>query len=101
MTESAPAIRTESDSFGPIDVPAAHYWGAQTQRSLENFRIGTEKMPRPLVHALGLIKLAAARANRELGVLDAPLADAIERAAREVADGKLDDEFPLVVWQTG
>ncbi|MBP0579252.1 class II fumarate hydratase [Labrys sp. LIt4] len=100
MTEAAPT-RQESDSFGPIDVPAAHYWGAQTQRSLENFRIGAEKMPRPLIHALGLIKLAAARANRDLGVLDSALAEAIERAAREVADGKLDDEFPLVVWQTG
>ncbi|MDZ5451893.1 class II fumarate hydratase [Labrys sp. ZIDIC5] len=101
MTEATPATRQESDSFGPIDVPAGHYWGAQTQRSLENFRIGAEKMPRPLIHALGLIKLAAARANRELGVLDPALADIIERAAREVADGKLDDEFPLVVWQTG
>ncbi|WP_448951754.1 class II fumarate hydratase [Labrys neptuniae] len=101
MTESTPATRQESDSFGPIDVPAGHYWGAQTQRSLENFRIGAEKMPRPLIHALGLIKLAAARANRELGLLDAGLADIIERAAREVADGRLDDEFPLVVWQTG
>ncbi|MGN8115215.1 class II fumarate hydratase [Labrys sp. 22185] len=101
MIEATPATRQESDSFGPIDVPAGHYWGAQTQRSLENFRIGAEKMPRPLIHALGLIKLAAARANRELGVLDPALADTIERAAREVADGKLDDEFPLVVWQTG
>ena len=101
MTEATPATRQESDSFGPIEVPAGHYWGAQTQRSLENFRIGAEKMPRPLIHALGLIKLAAARANRELGVLDAASAEAIERAAREVADGRLDDEFPLVVWQTG
>ncbi|MDT3380633.1 class II fumarate hydratase [Labrys neptuniae] len=101
MIEATPATRQESDSFGPIDVPAGHYWGAQTQRSLENFRIGAEKMPRPLIHALGLIKLAAARANRELGVLDPALADTIERAAREVADGRLDDEFPLVVWQTG
>ncbi|MFC2248239.1 class II fumarate hydratase [Labrys portucalensis] len=101
MIEATPATRQESDSFGPIDVPAGHYWGAQTQRSLENFRIGAEKMPRPLIHALGLIKLAAARANRELGVLDPALADTIEHAAREVADGKLDDEFPLVVWQTG
>jgi len=101
MNERAQATRRESDSFGTIEVPAEHYWGAQTQRSLQNFRIGVERMPRPLVHALGLIKLAAARANRELGALDARLADAIERAAREVADGKLDDEFPLVVWQTG
>ncbi|MGJ4855068.1 class II fumarate hydratase [Labrys sp. KB_33_2] len=101
MTEATPASRQESDSFGTIEVPAGHYWGAQTQRSLENFRIGAEKMPRPLIHALGLIKLAAARANRELGVLDPALAETIERAAREVADGRLDDEFPLVVWQTG
>src|SRR5882757_55280 len=95
------ATRTETDSFGPIAVPADRYWGAQTQRSLQNFRIGEEKMPRPLVHALGLIKLAAARANRALGALDPALADAIETAAREVADGKLDAEFPLAVWQTG
>ncbi|MDQ0471483.1 class II fumarate hydratase [Labrys wisconsinensis] len=97
MTET----RTETDSFGPIAVPADRYWGAQTQRSLQNFRIGEEKMPRPIVHALGLIKLAAARANRALGALDPSLADAIEAAAREVADGKLDAEFPLAVWQTG
>jgi fumarate hydratase class II len=93
--------RTETDSFGPVEVPAHHYWGAQTQRSIENFPIGTEKMPLPLVHALGLIKLAAARVNRMLGVLDKGLADVIETAAREVADGEHDAEFPLVVWQTG
>jgi len=101
MNEIAQATRQESDSFGTIEVPAGHYWGAQTQRSLQNFRIGGERMPGPLIHALGLIKLAAARANRQLGVLDAPLAEIIERAAREVAEGRLDDEFPLVVWQTG
>ncbi len=93
--------RTETDSFGPVEVPAHHYWGAQTQRSIENFPIGIEKMPAPLIHALGLIKLAAARVNAGLGVLEDSLADAIETAAREVADGEHDGEFPLVVWQTG
>jgi fumarate hydratase class II len=93
--------RFETDSFGEVAVPADRLWGAQTQRSLENFRIGGERMPLPLVHALGVIKAAAARTNRALGLLDAELADAIEAAAGEVAEGKLDAEFPLVVWQTG
>ena len=93
--------RKESDTFGHIDVPADRHWGAQTQRSLENFRIGTERMPVPLVRALGLVKLAAARTNRSLGLLEPDIADAIEAAAKEAADGHLDDEFPLVVWQTG
>ena len=97
MTET----RIETDSFGEIAVPADRLWGAQTQRSLENFRIGGERMPLALVHALGLIKLAAARVNRKLGLLDAKVAGAIQAAAGEVAEGKLDDEFPLVVWQTG
>jgi fumarate hydratase class II len=97
MTET----RIETDSFGEIAVPADRLWGAQTQRSLENFRIGGERMPLPLVHALGIIKGAAARSNCALGLLDAKLADAIEAAASEVADGRLDGEFPLVVWQTG
>ena len=101
MSKTASTTRSETDSFGAIDVPTDHYWGAQTQRSLENFRIGTEKMPPPVIHALGLIKLAAARANKSLGVLDATLAETIEQAAREVADGKWDSEFPLAVWQTG
>jgi fumarate hydratase class II len=101
MSKTASTTRSETDSFGAIDVPTDHYWGAQTQRSLENFRIGTEKMPLPVIHALGLIKLAAARANKSLGVLDATLAETIEQAAREVADGKWDSEFPLAVWQTG
>ena len=92
--------RTETDSFGPIEVPAAAYWGAQTQRSIGNFPIGHDRMPLPLVHALGRIKQAAARVNRAHG-LDAALADAIETAAAEVADGRHDDQFPLVVWQTG
>jgi fumarate hydratase class II len=93
--------RFESDSMGEIAVPADRLWGAQTQRSLENFRIGGERMPLPLVHALGVIKGAAARANRKLGLLDPRLAEAIEAAAADVAEGKLDGEFPLVVWQTG
>lgn len=93
--------RTESDSFGPIEVPADRYWGAQTQRSLENFRIGGERMPLEIVHALGLVKQAAARVNRELGDLSAEIAPAIDQAAGEVAAGTLDDHFPLVIWQTG
>jgi fumarate hydratase class II len=97
MTQS----RTETDSMGPIEVPADRLWGAQTQRSRENFRIGEERMPLPLVRALGVIKRAAAETNRELGLLDSKLADAIIRAADEVIAGTLDDHFPLVVWQTG
>jgi fumarate hydratase, class II len=93
--------RTESDTFGPIEVPADRYWGAQTQRSRENFRIGTERMPLPLVHALALVKRAAAEVNQSLRTLDAKRAKAIIAAAQEVIDGKLDDEFPLLVWQTG
>ena len=94
-------IRSETDTFGAIDVPANRYWGAQTQRSIENFRIGTEKMPLPLVHALGLVKRATAETNLALGILDAERAGKIVEAAQEVVDGKLDDNFPLVVWQTG
>ncbi|MEO6153762.1 MAG: class II fumarate hydratase, partial [Croceibacterium sp.] len=93
--------RTESDTFGPIEVPADRLWGAQTQRSVENFRIGTERMPVPVIRALGTIKLAAARVNGRSGALAPKLAQAIEAAAVEVAEGKLDDHFPLVVWQTG
>ncbi len=93
--------RTEQDTMGSIDVPADRYWGAQTQRSKQNFRIGGERMPDALIRAFGIQKLAAARANAALGNLDANLAEAIEAAAREVADGKLLDHFPLVVWQTG
>jgi fumarate hydratase class II len=92
--------RTETDSFGPIEVPSDAYWGAQTQRSIANFPIGIARMPLPLIHALGRIKQAAARVNRHHG-LDPKLADAIEAAAGEVAAGKWDDQFPLVVWQTG
>ncbi|MBX7198193.1 MAG: class II fumarate hydratase [Rhodospirillaceae bacterium] len=93
--------RTETDSMGKIEVPADRYWGAQTQRSFEHFKIGTERMPLPLIRAFGLQKKAAALANKTLGELPADIADAIVAAASEVADGKLDDEFPLVVWQTG
>jgi fumarate hydratase class II len=93
--------RTETDSFGPIEVEADKYWGAQSQRSRQNFRIGTETMPVPLVRALGLIKKAAALANLRLGIIDEKLARAIIGAAGEVAEGKLDDQFPLAVWQTG
>jgi fumarate hydratase class II len=93
--------RTESDTFGPIEVPADRYWGAQTQRSLENFRIGDERMPLPLIRALGIVKRAAAEVNQSLGILDRKRARAIVQAAQEVIDGKLNDHFPLVVWQTG
>ena len=93
--------RIETDSMGAVAVPAGKYWGAQTQRSLENFRIGTERMPLPLIRALGVQKQAAALANIELGILDKRLGTAIVDAAQEVIDGALDDHFPLVVWQTG
>jgi fumarate hydratase, class II len=95
------ATRTESDTFGPIEVPADKYWGAQAQRSLGNFKIGTETMPLPIVRALGIVKRATAEANMHLGQLDEKLGKAIVAAAQEVIDGKLDDHFPLVVWQTG
>ena len=95
------STRTETDSFGPIDVPADRYWGAQTERSRQNFRIGQDRMPLAIIRALGMVKLASAETNRELGLIDKRRAGAIIRAAREVIDGKLDDHFPLVVWQTG
>ena len=101
MNKPSPATRTETDSFGPIDVPADRYWGAQTERSLENFKIGTERMPKPIVRAFGIVKRAAALVNKDMGLLDGKLADAIAVAAQEVIDGKLDEHFPLVVWQTG
>ncbi|HET7575977.1 MAG TPA: class II fumarate hydratase [Sphingomicrobium sp.] len=94
--------RTESDSFGPIDVPADAYWGAQTERSVENFPFGPrEQMPLEIVHALGFIKQAAARVNARIGGLDPQIAEAIQQAAGEVARGDLDSQFPLVIWQTG
>src|ERR1700724_57522 len=95
------STRSETDSFVPIEVSADRYWGAQTERSRRNFRIGQDRMPMPIVHALGIVKLAAAQTNRELGLIDARRTAAITRAAREVIDGQLDDHFPLVVWQTG
>ncbi|MEX0627475.1 MAG: class II fumarate hydratase [Cucumibacter sp.] len=93
--------RTESDSFGKIEVPADRYYGAQTARSLMNFRIGGETMPPEIIHAFGIVKKAAALANFDLGLLDAGLRDLIVKAADEVIEGKLADNFPLVVWQTG
>lgn len=93
--------RIETDTMGEMQVPADRYYGCQTARSLENFRIGTERMPRELIRALGILKKSAALTNRDLGLLDAKLCDAICQAADEVIEGKLDDHFPLVVWQTG
>jgi len=93
--------RKESDSFGAIDVPADKYWGAQTARSITHFAIGDNRLPRPLIRALGLVKLVAARLNQKSGRLDAKLGKAICKAAEEVADGELDEHFPLMVWQTG
>jgi len=93
--------RTETDTFGPIEVPADRYWAAQTQRSLQNFKIGWEKQPLSVVRALGVVKRAAAEVNMGLGKLEPRIGDAIVAAAQEVIDGKLDDHFPLAVWQTG
>ncbi|WP_435259645.1 class II fumarate hydratase [Thioclava sp. FR2] len=95
------ATRTETDSFGPLEVPADKYWGAQTQRSIINFPIGWERQPVPIIRALGVIKKAAAIVNEGFGDLDPALSKAIQQAAGEVIDGKFDDNFPLVVWQTG
>ena len=93
--------RTETDTFGPIEVDASKYWGAQAQRSLGNFKIGWEKQPAPVVRALGIVKRAAAETNMALGRLDPKVGETIVKAAQEVIEGKLDDHFPLVVWQTG
>lgn len=93
--------RTETDSFGPIAVDNDRYWGAQTQRSMQNFKIGTDRQPLPLIHALGIVKQAAAETNIALGKLDPVLGRAITVAAAEVVEGKLDDHFPLVIYQTG
>ena len=98
---NTPKTRTETDTFGPIEVAADRYWGAQAQRSLGNFKIGWEKQPLPVVRALGIVKRAAAEANMELGRLDAAVGKAVVQAAQEVIEGKLDEHFPLVVWQTG
>ncbi|MBI1272902.1 MAG: class II fumarate hydratase [Alphaproteobacteria bacterium] len=93
--------RIETDSFGPIEVPAEHYWGAQTQRSLQNFKIGGERMPPALICAFAIQKRSAALANMKLGMLDKKLGEAMVKAADEIIDGKMENEFPLVVWQTG
>src|SRR5256712_3471964 len=95
------ASRIEKDTFGPIEVPAERLWGAQTQRSLQNFRIGSEKMPPALIKALAQVKRAAAQVNMDLRVLDSKKGKAIIEAADEVIAGKHDGEFPLAVWQTG
>ena len=95
------STRTETDSIGAIEVEADRYWGAQTERSRNNFRIGGDRQPLPLIHALALVKKAVARVNTSMGRLDGEVADAIESAADEIVAGKLDDHFPLVVWQTG
>src|SRR6516225_11649578 len=101
MRKLKPATRIETDSFGEIEVPADRYWGAQTERSLENFRIGGHVMPMPIIRGLGIIKRAAAEVNMDLGRLDPKIGGAIVQAAQEVIEGKLNDHFPLVVWQTG
>ena len=93
--------RTETDTMGPIEVPAEHYWGAQTERSLHHFAIGRDTMPPSVIHALGTLKAASAEVNLELGLLDEPRAALIVQAATEVAEGRLDEEFPLRIWQTG
>ena len=93
--------RKETDSMGTMKVPADYYWGAQTQRSLQNFKIGSERIPVPLIRAIGIQKKAAALANMALGEIDNKIGNAIIVAAQEVIDAKLNDHFPLVVWQTG
>src|SRR3990167_6775099 len=97
----AGGYRIETDSLGRVKVPVDRYWGAQTQRSLDNFKIGDERMPLPLIRAFGVQKKAAALANMRLRLLDKRIGNAIVDAAQEVIDGRLDDHFPLVVWQTG
>jgi fumarate hydratase, class II len=101
MTTTAPSTRTEKDTFGPIEVPAARLWGAQTQRSLHHFKISGERLPPELIRALALVKKACAAVNVELGALDEKKGRAIAAAAEEVLAGRHDDEFPLVIWQTG
>src|SRR5476651_237658 len=101
MAKRPAKTRTESDVFGPLDIQADKLWGAQTERSLHNFRIGSERMPVEIIHALGLIKRAAAEVNRDLGSLDRKRAGAIVAVAQDIADGTLDGHFPLLVWQTG
>ena len=93
--------RTERDSIGSIEVPSDKYYGAQTQRSYENFKIGSERFPREFIRAYGILKKAAAKVNHDFGNLETKIMNAIQSASEEVIDGKLDDHFPLVVWQTG
>ncbi len=101
MDEKLMTTRKETDLFGAIEVPADKYWGAQTQRSLENFKIGGERLPRPMIRSMGIVKRCAAIANVNMKTLDEEIGNAIAEAAMEVIDGNLDDNFPLVVWQTG
>ena len=101
MGEIKNSFRTERDSLGSIQVPAAKYWGAQTQRALENFKIGNERLPRALIRALGIVKYCAALTNIAQNNIDEKIGCAIMDAAQEIIDGKLDDNFPLVIWQTG
>jgi len=101
MSAETNTTRTETDTFGPIEVANAAYWGAQAQRSLGNFKIGWEKQPKPIIRALGIVKRAAAEANMALGKLDPKMGEIIIKASQEVIDGRLDEHFPLVVWQTG
>ena len=101
MAAETPKTRTETDTFGPIEVDATRYWGAQSQRSLGNFKIGWEKQPASIVRALGVIKRAAAETNMALGKLDPTIGETVVKAANEVMEGKLDAHFPLAVWQTG
>jgi len=101
MSTNDKATRTETDTFGPIEVATDRYWGAQAQRSLGNFKIGWEKQPLPIVRALGIVKRAAAETNMALGRLDPKIGETIVKAAQEVIEGKLDAHFPLAVWQTG
>lgn len=103
LSTASKGVRVEKDTMGSLEVPADRYWGAQTQRSLQNFKIGgpRERMPEPVVRAFGVLKRAAAKVNMQQGVLDLKLGNAIVQAATEVAEGKLSDHFPLVIWQTG
>jgi len=101
MTEESKNFRIETDSFGPIQVPSDKYWGAQTQRSLENFKIGGEHLPRSMIRALGIVKFCAAVVNIAQNNIDAKIGNAILESARDVIDGRLDDNFPVVIWQTG
>jgi fumarate hydratase class II len=101
MTKKTPRVRIETDSLGAMSVPAEKYWGAQTQRALENFPIGQERLPRPLIRALGIVKRCAALSNMALNTIEGTIGLAIAEAAQDVIDGKIDDNFPLVIWQTG